>query len=152
MKWIKSDLEQYKQAKEYVDTIVVPLIPFQLSQDDDLEKSAFQREVLSLFSKEIEKELTGRIMLMPSYNYLKNSTKDNEVERINEWVKDAKQQPFIHTFFITFDSTWKKSEQAMEGTLLWFPGIQSGDLHTKEMNTMIREQVAQIVDLIRSYW
>ncbi|MFZ3578160.1 YpiF family protein [Virgibacillus sp. DJP39] len=152
MQWVKKDLLQYIQAKEYVDTIIVPLSPFHLSDDTDIPKSAFKGEVLSILTNEIEKELTGRIVLTPSYNYLKNADKEQEVARLNEWIEDSTKQPFSNTFFITFDSSWKKHEQSLKGTLLWFPGIQSGDLSSREMHGVIHDQVGQISELIKSYW
>jgi len=153
MKWVKSDLSQYKKAKEYVDTLLIPLIPFQLSNDKTCEKEAFQREVLSLFAHEVEKELKGRIILTPSYNYI--STKEtlgDEVERLNSWIDHCHTQPFQYTFPVTFDSHWKKHEKDIEGTLLWFPGLASGDLESPEMQSVIKSQVKQIVELIRTYW
>lgn len=152
MKWSKKDIKKYINAKEYIDTILVPLIPFHLSNDNDLEKITFQGELLSIFSNEIEKELAGRVLLTPKYHYLKSARKEDEVERINTWIEDIHKQPFTHLFFITYDSGWKKSEQALNGNLLWLPGIHSGDLHSKEMQAVIRDQVEQVVDLIRSYW
>ncbi|OZU90121.1 hypothetical protein CIL03_02980 [Virgibacillus indicus] len=152
MYWKKEDINKYVQAKEYIDTIIIPLIPFQLSQDNDLEKNAFQSEVLTVFSGEIERELTGRVMLIPTYTYLKSADKESEAARLNGWVEDAEKQPFNHTFFVTFDSSWKKHEQALNGTLLWLPGLQTGDLHSKEMHAIIRDQVEQISELVRSYW
>lgn len=152
MKWKKSDLNQYKQAKEYIDTILIPLVPFHLSNDNTMEKSAFQSEVLSVFTNEIENELSGRIMLTPNYSYLKSADQEMEVERLNTWVDDLQKQPFNHVFFVTFDAAWKKNEQAMQGTLVWLPGLHSGDLHNKEMHALIRDQVEQIGELIRSYW
>lgn len=152
MKWKKSDLKQYKEAKEYVDTILIPLIPFHLSNDNDLEKGAFQHEVLTALTKEIENELTGRVLLTPNYHYLKGSSKEKEAERLNTWVEEIQKQPFKYVFFVTFDSTWKKNEQALTGSLVWLPGINSGDLQSKEMHAVIRDQVEQISELIRSYW
>ena len=152
MKWKKSDLNQYKQAKEYIDTILIPLVPFHLSNDNTMEKSAFQSEVLSVFTNEIENELSGRIMLTPNYSYLKSADQEMEVERLNTWVYDLQKQPFNHVFLVTFDAAWKKNEQAMQGTLVWLPGLHSGDLHNKEMHALIRDQVEQIGELIRSYW
>ncbi|WP_373896165.1 YpiF family protein [Virgibacillus natechei] len=152
MKWTKTDIKKYIDAKEYIDTILAPLIPFHLSNDNDLEKSAFQAEILSVFSSEIEKELTGRVLLTPVYYYLKSAGNEGEIERINTWIEDIHKQPFTHVFFITFDSGWKKDEQALNGDLIWLPGIHSGDLHSKEMRAVIRDQVEQVVDLIRSYW
>lgn len=152
MRWIKSDLEKYVEAKEYIDTLLVPLFPFDFSSDTNLAKNAFQIEVLSVFLNELEKELTGRVVLSPHYHYLKSAQKEIEIERLNNWVADAKKQPFEHVFFITFDTTWKKEESAMAGTLLWLPGTQSGDIQSKETAAIIRGQVEQVNELIRSYW
>ncbi|MFD2045856.1 YpiF family protein [Ornithinibacillus salinisoli] len=152
MKWNEHDMEKYMQAKEYIDTIILPLIPFHLSQEASVKKNAFASEVLTIFSSEIEKELTGRIVLTPSYYYVKNADKEPEVDRLNAWVDDMKEQPFQHIFFISFDSKWKKHEKDLNGNLIWLPGFQSGDVQSVEMQQVIREQVKQIVELIRSYW
>ncbi|HLR74844.1 MAG TPA: DUF2487 family protein [Virgibacillus sp.] len=152
MKWNKSSIQQYVEAKEYIDTLLIPLIPLQLTPDKDLEKNAFQRELLGILAHEIEKDLAGRMMLIPDYVYLKESDKTQEKDRLNQWVNGATKQPFKHIFFITFDSLWKKHEQSLDGTLLWLPGMQSGDLRSGEMHTIIRDQVEQISELIRSYW
>ncbi|MGM8365352.1 DUF2487 family protein [Virgibacillus sp. W0181] len=151
MKWSKDDLKKYVTAKEYVDTVLVPLSPFHYSDESHFDKSALQREALFIFSNEIEKELSGRILLSPDYNYIKSNSLQLETQRLNSWVEDARKQPFNHIFFITFDLNWKKYEQALEGHLLWLPGIQ-GDLHSKEMITVIRGQVEQLGELIRTYW
>lgn len=152
LKWTKTHIKQYVQAKEYIDTMIIPVIPFHISQEEKLTASAFQSEIINIFMNELEKELTGRVMLTPSYYYVKEASKEAEVMRLNTWYAEAKKQPFEHIFFLTNDSTWKKSEKDLEGSLLWLPGISSGDIHTKEMHTMIRGQVEQVSELIRSYW
>lgn len=152
MKWNKIDLERYMEAKEYVDTILIPLFPFQLSRGQEIAKMAFQSEVLAILLNELEKELTGRVMLSPAYHYLKSEIKDNEIKRINEWIQDAKTQPFTHVFLVTFDAGWKKRESALNGSLLWVPIPHSGDIHSKELAVTIHDQVGQIGELIQSYW
>src|SRR5690625_7077683 len=92
MKWVKSDLERYLGAKEYIDTLLVPLLPFEFSDDHHLTKNAFQIELLSIFLHELEKEFTGRIVLSPHYYYLKSSNKDAELERLNTWMVDARSE------------------------------------------------------------
>lgn len=152
MKWFNEDLTKYIQAKEYVDTAIIPLQAFHLSQEATLEKDAFQREVLSIYTQEVEKELSGRVMLTPTYNYLKNAHIGSEVERLNEWISNIETQPFKTIFVITFDNAWKKNEKELNCNLLWLPGIKSGNIRSEETLTVIRNQVEQISELIRSYW
>lgn len=152
MKWKKSDLLQYVQAKEYIDTILLPLVPMQLSNDEEGDKYSTQAEVMAILVNGIEKELTGRTMLLPNYHYLKSSNIAKEVQRLNEWVEDIRQQPFNHITYITFDSQWKKEEEDLIGNLLWMPAVQAGEIHSKEMQRIIRDQVGQTVELIQSYW
>ena len=61
MKWRKADLQTYFQSKEYIDSIVVPLVPFGIANDEESEKAAIQAEMITLLSHELEKELTGRM-------------------------------------------------------------------------------------------
>ncbi|MFC4557377.1 DUF2487 family protein [Virgibacillus kekensis] len=152
MKWIEKDLEQYIKAKEYVDTVIVPLLPFQLSTDTAMGKDAVQREALVVFLQELEKELTGRVMVTPEYNYLKSAAKEQEIERMHTWIRELQSQPFHHIFYITNDSSWKKKEQSIEGTLLWMPGSTKGSVKSKEMQAVIQGQVEQVSELIKSYW
>ncbi|MFD1360552.1 DUF2487 family protein [Lentibacillus salinarum] len=152
MKWTRQDLQQYRHAKEYVDTMIIPLLPFQLSHDENLEHNAFQREMVSAFTRELEKELSGRVMLSPDYSYLSSADKEAERERIHTWVTDIQFQPFGHVFFVTFDSEWKKVEQALEGTLIWLPAIVEESMKSSEIQSIIRGQVQEVTKLIRSYW
>ncbi|MDY0405708.1 DUF2487 family protein [Virgibacillus sp. 179-BFC.A HS] len=152
MQWHKKDMDQYLQAKEYIDTIVMTLAPFQFSNDQELIKLTYQEELLHIFAAEITRELSGRTVQIPAYHYLKNSDKEIEISRMNEWIADCKKQPFAHFFILTFDAAWKKHEKALDGNLLWLPSVQLGDLHSKEMQQYIREQVMQISELIQSYW
>lgn len=152
MKWKKSDLEKYVPEKEYIDTLVVPLFPIVFSNDHQLANQALQTEILSILTNELEQELAGRVLLTPSYNYLKSTNKELEISRVNDWVKDAKKQPFKHVFLITYDPSWKKNERNLDGSLLWIPSITPDDTHSEEMKKFIRNQVNQLVELIKSYW
>ena len=151
MKWNNTDLEKYIQAKEFIDTVIIPLQPFQIENDSNLPKEAFQREVLSIFVNEIEKELSGRVLLIPEFNYL-TSNIQNEIEKVNDWIEELNKQPFKTIILMTYDSGWKKVENDLTGQLLWLPGIQSGDINSPEMKAIINSQVQQISELIRSYW
>lgn len=152
MKWTKTDMEKYKDAKEFIDTILIPLAPFNIGEDATLEKDAFQQEVLHVYVHEIEQQLAGRVLLIPPYMYLKNVEKEVEVKRIEQFLEEGKKQPFEHVFYITFDAAWRKYEADLQGNVLWVPSIQTGDLRSKEVQSLIKDQVQQLSELIRSYW
>src|SRR5690625_1044001 len=152
MQWYKEDIEKYLNAKEYVDTVIIPLQPFHLSHDKELLKDSFLRQALSIYANEIEQELSGRVLLTLEYIYLKSNQLEDEVSRANKCVQDMKKQPFQSVFFLTFDVGWKKVESSLNGELIWLPGISSGDLQSKETVSMIQNQVTQISELIKSYW
>lgn len=151
MKWHSKDIKQYSKAKEFVDTLFIPLIPFHLSSGD-VEKRALQNEVMSIYANEIEQSLTGRVMLVPHYYYLSSKDLQLEVERLNEWIQSTNNELFKHVFLLTFDSTWRKFEQQLDGTLIWLPGMYSGKIYSEEVTQMISDQVEELIELIRSYW
>lgn len=152
MKWQQDDLAKYVTAKEYIDTILLPLHPFQLSKEDELVKHAYQSDVLSIFVDELERELSGRTMKIPPYTYLYTADKQNEMSRINTWAEDIQTQPFQYIFFITFDMGWKKYERSLHGQLLWLPVIQVEHIQDDKLKHWMRENVLQVSELIRSYW
>lgn len=152
MKWTPEDLQKYVQAKEYIDTAIIPVLGFQMNDEKKLEKEAYQREVLSIYTNEIEKELSGRLLLTPPYNYVKSDDMTKELERLNNWIDHIKEQPFTSVFILTFDNQWKKIEKNLNAELLWFPSVQTGDIKSEESIRMIRNQVDQISELIRTFW
>ncbi len=152
MKWTSEDLKKYVQAKEYIDTAIIPVQGFQMNQEKEMAKDAIQREILSVYSNEIEKELSGRVLLTPQYNYIKSKDLKDEVARLNNWIEYIQEQPFTTVFLLTFDNQWKKCERDINGELLWFPSVQTNDIKSEETIQMIRSQVEQISELIRSYW
>jgi len=152
VRWSNEDLSKYTQAKEYIDTILIPLQAFHFSNETSLTNDAFQKDVLSIYMNEIEKELSGRVMLIPPYSYVKSKNLDTEVDRLNQWIEDIKTQPFQNIFAVTFDNAWKKVENNLNCNLLWLPGMKEGDIQAEETVKLIRNQVEQISELIRSYW
>src|SRR5690625_2096050 len=152
MKWINKDLNKYLQAKEYIDTIIIPLQPFQFSDENTIEKDAFLGNLLSIYVNNIEIELSGRLFLLPSYTYVKDNNLENEVSRLNKWVDHVMQQTFKHVFFITCDMQWKKNEKDLNGELIWLPGASTVDISSSEAKVIIQNQVEQMSELIRSYW
>lgn len=152
MQWQQDDIKKYVQAKEYIDTIIMPLQPFHLTKDEKIAQTSYENEILTIFSNELEKELSGRTMRIPSYTYVRSADKEKELERMKTWVTDIQEQPFEHLFFPTFDMTWKKHEINLPGNLIWLPVTQVEEIQSKEFKKWIHENVLQVSELIRSYW
>lgn len=152
MLWKKEDIEQYSKAKEYIDTALIPLVPFSVEKDEEWKTKTVQYELIHLFTKEMEKEFKGRMVLFPDYAYVSTAAKETEAERLSEWVKNIKTQPFEHIFFLTFDSQWRKQERMLDGTVIWLPGLPGGDIRGEETQSTMKAQVREITEFIRSYW
>lgn len=152
VKWNSHDIKKYIGAKEYVDTAIIPVQAFQLSNDSQLEGDAFQREVLSVYVNELERELSGRLLLTPTFYFLKTTGLEKEKDRLNDWIQDIQKQPIREVFIFTFDPIWRKLEKDLNCNVLWFPGMKDGDVGTPEAVKLIRNQVKQISELIQAYW
>jgi len=151
VRWTEKDIKQYLPEKEYIDTLLIPMIPFDPASDQMMGKQAFQREINQIFTNLIEKEYRGRIFLAPEYYYISGAA-ETEVSRLNSWISQFRKQPFTHVFLLTFDAKWKKHEDELTGKLLWVPAIQSGNIQSTETQSFVKEQAGQISELIQAYW
>lgn len=153
MKWRTNDIKQYVQAKEYIDTALIPLIPFSLSNDQQIKELVFQKELMDIYVNHIEQQLKGRIFLLPEYYYLKDDKINEELTKLNRFTKHVHNQPFKYTFLITFDREWRKVIKELDDVeLLWIPSMKEGDLSQKETQKMIQSQVKEIEQLIMDSW
>lgn len=152
MKWNNADIEKYLSAKEYVDTAILPIQPMHISNESRLAQDALNNELINIYASEIEKELSGRVFLFPTYYYLPDADLDLEKARVEAWVSEIQTQPFENVFLFTFDAAWKKRERDLKSELIWLPGMKVGDIHSEEVGRLIRTQVEQISELIRAYW
>ncbi|MDF9760781.1 hypothetical protein OKW24_002554 [Peribacillus simplex] len=148
MKWTAKDLDMYIQSKEYVDTVLIPLVP--LSFGGQMKQTGSMNEFLTILSLEIEKQMKGRILLLPTFHYL--SDEMDKVERLNRWAKEVKEKDFKHIFFLTSDFEWKKEERELEKNLVWIPAIPLESLETEQAREMINQQVLQILDVFTYNW
>ncbi|MCM3673966.1 MULTISPECIES: YpiF family protein [Peribacillus] len=148
MKWTAKDLDMYMQSKEYVDTVLIPLVP--LSFKGQMKQTGSMNEFLTILSLEIEKQMKGRILLLPTFHYL--SGEMDKVERLKRWANEVKENDFEHVFFLTSDFEWKKEERELENNLVWIPAIPLEGLEIEQAREMINQQVLQILDVFSYNW
>ncbi|WP_260286017.1 YpiF family protein [Peribacillus aracenensis] len=148
MKWTAKDLDMYMQSKEYVDTVLIPLVP--LSFKGQMKQSGSMNEFLTILSLEIEKQMKGRILLLPTFHYI--SDEMDKVERLKRWANEVKENDFEHVFFLTSDFEWKKEERELDNNLVWIPAIPLDGLEIEQAREMINQQVLQILDIFSYNW
>ncbi|MET1179592.1 YpiF family protein [Peribacillus simplex] len=148
MKWTAKDLDMYMQSKEYVDTVLIPLVP--LSFKGQMKQSGSMNEFLTILSLEIEKQMKGRILLLPTFHYI--SDEMDKVERLKRWANEVKENDFEHVFFLTSDFEWKKEERELDNNLVWIPAIPLEGLEIEQAREMINQQVLQILDIFSYNW
>ncbi|MDR4888702.1 YpiF family protein [Fredinandcohnia sp. QZ13] len=150
MKWITKDMDVYLQAKEYVDTAVIPLIP--VSLEGNLKNTVSMGEFITILSNEVERQFKGRIILFPAFTYSNGEVLDIAKNRLNQWTSDLISGGMKHTIFITSDSSWKQVEADLNGSLIWLPTLPLEYVEEKYKQTMLQDQMKQLVTLFTNIW
>lgn len=150
MKWVSKDMEMYLGAKEYVDTVVLPLFP--ISFADDIKQSTSMTEFISLLTNQLERQFKGRILMLPGHTYLSNSPDEELLRGLKVWEHEFLKQEFKHIFYVTSDSNWRTVEDELEGTLLWLPSLPLEQLDEKSRMSILGDQIKQLENLLVKKW
>ena len=150
MKWNNEDMEMFIKAKEYVDTIVLPLYP--ITFDEKIQQTAGMTEFISLLSGHLERHFKGRLILMPGFMYLKSASEDELYQDIIKWEEEFLNKGFKYIYYLTSDIDWRRLENSLKGSLIWLPTIPLQKMDDKSRNTILEDQVKQLVELFTQKW
>ncbi|MBO0958164.1 YpiF family protein [Neobacillus sp. MM2021_6] len=150
MKWIPKDIETYLNAKEYVDTAVVPL--YSVSVGGEMKQSAANAEFITLLTSHLERQFTGRILLFPPFTYLKNGDNEKVMSDLLKWERDISDSECKHIFYITSELDWRTHEQKLGGSLIWLPSLPLEQMNDSQKMEMIDSQVKQLLILFTQKW
>lgn len=150
MKWVSQDLNMYLSAKEYVDTAVVPLLP--ISFAGDIKETVAMTEFINLLSVPLERQFKGRMFFLPGFTYLTSFDKDQLIADVLSWEKELFAAGFAHVFFLTSDSFWRSVETQLEAETLWIPSIPLSGMDESYKNTILDNQVKQLLKLFMEKW
>lgn len=146
MNWNAKDLDTYLGQKEYIDTLLVPLLKI----DTDVEQmkgSASSAEFLMHLSNFIETQFKGRMMVLPPFTY----TQSTSLQEMGEVLsKDLAQTSFQHVFYLTTDREWTGVD--MEGEVIWIPSIPLESMDQKLRQTIIEDQLRQVLPTFTKKW
>lgn len=150
MKWKSEDIEMYVKAREYVDTIILPLYP--ISFEEKMGQTAAMTEMISLLSIQIEKHFKGRILLMPGYSYLKASSGEELSRDLQKWEKEFFEKGFTYVIYLTCDRDWQGYESQLQGSLIWLPTLPLQKMDEKSRYMIMEDQVKQVNELLIEKW
>ncbi|MBP3040433.1 DUF2487 family protein [Bacillaceae bacterium Marseille-Q3522] len=142
MKFIAEDMNLYLQAKEYVDTAILPLLPVELEEKNAVQ-SAQMNEYTALITSMLEKQFKGRLLLLPGFSYLPAEAIESQVERLQKWERILTENRFTYIFHITADHNWRKMDRKLKGTLIWLPFLPITSLKTEEKHKLL-DQYMQV--------
>lgn len=150
MKWTPQDIETYLNAKEYVDTAVVPLLS--VSMGGEMKQSASAAEFITLLTGYLERQFTGRLLLLPPFTYLKSKNGESTLSDLKDWEADLVKGEVKHIFYITSDIDWRTWEEELTGTVIWLPSIPLEHMSESQKLSVIDSQVKQLLDLFTQKW
>jgi hypothetical protein len=150
MKWVSKDIETYLAAKEYVDTAVIPLVS--VSFGNEMMQSASSAEFITLLTSYLERQFTGRLLLLPPFTYFKSDHPEDIVLQMKKWEENIKKNEFKHIFYITSESDWKLHEKDLTGSLIWLPSLPLEQLNDQQKISLIESQVKQLLSLFTQKW
>ncbi|MFD3446098.1 YpiF family protein [Microbacteriaceae bacterium 4G12] len=147
MNWNVKDIKIYEQSKEYIDTAIIPLLPFSLR--DDVQSVVQKGEFISILTEELEREYRGRMLLLPPFVYMA-SCREKEERRLQDWAEEIVQHGIRHIIYITSDYEWKSSD--VQGTLFWLPALPLEQLDNHAKREVIHSQIYEIMNVLTENW
>lgn len=150
MNWGSGDMEMFKKSKEYIDTAVLPLLPF--SVGDNMGQAVAMTEFISVLAPGIERQFKGRILLLPGFLYFENGQEERLIQEVNNWEEELQSQGFKHVLLLTSDAKWRQREDRLKGTLIWVSSIPLVKLRDSEKHVILEDQVKQLANLFLQKW
>ncbi|GAE34572.1 YpiF family protein [Halalkalibacter akibai] len=150
MKWQATEMDTYLQAKEYVDTAIITLVP--VSWQTEIKQTVAMGEFISIMATELEKQFHGRVIQFPAFSYIKSEESPSRLARLEKWEAELKAGGVKHLVYLTSDSEWKLVENELNGMLIWLPTIPLEHMDVSYKREVISDQMKQLIPLMTNKW
>ncbi|KIQ93727.1 hypothetical protein LH47_02195 [Anoxybacillus thermarum] len=140
MKWTAKDVDAYHQAKEYVDTALVPCIPI---GSTNMKAFAEMSEHTLFITNEVERQFKGRVMLFPPFTYF---VQEQIQARVHEWANVLKQAGFRHVCFVTSHA------DIADESFIYVPALPLEHADEAYKQKVVRQQAEQVMDALVAKW
>lgn len=149
MNWNGKDVEVYLKEQQFIDTVVVPLLP--ISFGTEMKQAASQGEFINLLSMHLERQFKGRMLLFPAFTYLTGTDNESLIDRLQFWEVKLKESGFSHIFYLTSDSYWR-SEEKIKNQVIWLPSVPLEHMDEEYKHSILEDQVKQLINIIVQQW
>ncbi|WOV89094.1 DUF2487 family protein [Sporosarcina oncorhynchi] len=146
MNWTGKDMNTYLQQKEYIDTLVIPLVKVETNMDN-IKTSASSTEFVMHLASLIETQFKGRMMFVPPVVYTSKTDRANMAQTTLQEFNDTS---FKHVFYLTTDHAW--SEIELGGQVIWMPSIPLESMEVSLRQSILEDQLRQILPKFTEQW
>ncbi len=140
------DVSQFQSQKDFIDTVIIPLVSVNLN-DTMIKQSSSATEYLMSLTAFIEQQFKGRLMLMPPFTYLEQLKETISLISIKEEFQVA---GFKHVMFITCDHSWTSFNHDVD--VIWLPSIPLESMDKSVKMTILEDQLKQVIPVLSSKW
>lgn len=146
MNWTGKDMDTYLLQKEYIDTLVIPLVKVETKMDN-MKTSASSTEFVMLLASLIETQFKGRMMFAPPFSYTSSTDLQSMADTT---LQDFSDTTFKHVFFLTTDHAWLSQE--MPGQVIWLPSIPLESMDAPLRQSILEDQLRQVLPKFTEGW
>lgn len=146
MFWTSKDIDQFLKQKEFIDTVIVPLVLLE-GTNSDIKQSASGAEFLMSLTNFIEQQFKGRIVLTSPITYTKSMPRKEIITAVYDELVAAE---FKYIFFVTSDHEW--NQIGPDYDILWLPSIPLGDMDQKVRQSVLSDQLRQVIPMLSLKW
>ncbi|ASI35657.1 MULTISPECIES: DUF2487 family protein [Exiguobacterium] len=143
MRFKPSDVQRTRNEQAYIDTLVVPLIP--IGFDESMHAFAECADMTLTVASEVERQLSGRAMLLPAMTYVGIPSLD----QLNGWREAASAEQFRFVTFITADLRWK--DTAVDD-IVYVPRLSLETMSRDQQGQMVGNFVGQVLEQLGNRW
>ncbi|MGE7215661.1 YpiF family protein [Priestia koreensis] len=149
MRWITTDMDQYLQAKEYIDCAIVPIVPVEFASSS---KTVASGEYVQALAYEMERQYKGRVLLLPAYTYLKSADLVTKKAELLDWKHYLIEQGLTHVFMLTTEAEWRQFDGELEGSLLWVPSLPFHAMKDEDKRDILQQQAESVSSIFTASW
>ncbi|MFC0297899.1 YpiF family protein [Geobacillus jurassicus] len=148
MKWTGEDVAIYERERDYIDTALLPLLPVAFGQGT--RRLASGGELVQLIAAEVERQLRGRVFLLPPFVYFADEPRAQLVERLSDWTSRLEREGMRQVFYVTCDRAWQEEGEASRVWLI--PAVPLESMEESYKHELVREQAAELLRFLVGRW